>query len=51
MKPRIIRPSEEHEELDIRGVTPHAARIRVRSLMDGRRFLHEIVKLYADGSD
>jgi len=26
-------------------------RIRVRSLLDGRRFLHEVVKLYADGSD
>ncbi|HEU4516646.1 MAG TPA: M20/M25/M40 family metallo-hydrolase [Steroidobacteraceae bacterium] len=25
-------------------------RMRVKSLMDGRRFLHEIVKLYADGS-
>ena len=24
-------------------------RIRVKSLMDGRRFLHEVVKLYADG--
>lgn len=24
-------------------------RIRVKSLMDGRRFLYEIVKLYADG--
>jgi acetylornithine deacetylase/succinyl-diaminopimelate desuccinylase-like protein len=26
-------------------------RIRVRSLMDGRRFLYEVVKLYADGPD
>jgi acetylornithine deacetylase/succinyl-diaminopimelate desuccinylase-like protein len=24
-------------------------RMRVKSLMDGRRFLHEVVKLYADG--
>jgi acetylornithine deacetylase/succinyl-diaminopimelate desuccinylase-like protein len=26
-------------------------RIRVRSLMDGRRFLYEVVKLYAAGPD
>ena len=26
-------------------------RIRVKSLMDGRRFLYEVVKLYADGAD
>lgn len=26
-------------------------RIRVKSLMDGRRFLYEVVKLYADGGD
>jgi acetylornithine deacetylase/succinyl-diaminopimelate desuccinylase-like protein len=26
-------------------------RIRVRSLLDGRRFLHEVVKLYADAPD
>ena len=26
-------------------------RIRVKSLMDGRRFLYEVVKLYANGSD
>jgi hypothetical protein len=26
-------------------------RIRVRSLMDGRRFLYEIVKLYADAAE
>ena len=26
-------------------------RIRVQSLMEGRRFLHEVVKLYADGRD
>ena len=25
-------------------------RMRVKSLMDGRRFLHEVVKLYADGT-
>jgi acetylornithine deacetylase/succinyl-diaminopimelate desuccinylase-like protein len=24
-------------------------RMRVKSLMEGRRFLHEVVKLYADG--
>jgi hypothetical protein len=26
-------------------------RIRVRSLMNGRRFLYEVVKLYANGAD
>jgi acetylornithine deacetylase/succinyl-diaminopimelate desuccinylase-like protein len=26
-------------------------RIRVKSLMDGRRFLYEVVKLYANGED
>jgi acetylornithine deacetylase/succinyl-diaminopimelate desuccinylase-like protein len=26
-------------------------RIRVKSLMDGRRFLYEVVKLYANGTD
>ena len=26
-------------------------RIRVKSLMDGRRFLYEVVKLYANGAD
>ena len=26
-------------------------RIRVQSLMEGRRFLYEVVKLYADGRD
>jgi len=26
-------------------------RIRVQSLMNGRRFLHEVVKLYANGAD
>jgi acetylornithine deacetylase/succinyl-diaminopimelate desuccinylase-like protein len=26
-------------------------RMRVKSLMDGRRFLYEVVKLYADGAD
>jgi acetylornithine deacetylase/succinyl-diaminopimelate desuccinylase-like protein len=26
-------------------------RIRVRSLLDGRRFLHEIVRRYADAAD
>ena len=26
-------------------------RIRVKSLMDGRRFLYEVVKLYAMGAD
>ncbi len=26
-------------------------RISVQSLMEGRRFLHEVVKLYADGQD
>jgi acetylornithine deacetylase/succinyl-diaminopimelate desuccinylase-like protein len=26
-------------------------RIRVKSLLDGRRFLYEVVKLYANGED
>ena len=26
-------------------------RIRVKSLLDGRRFLYEVVKLYANGTD
>ena len=26
-------------------------RIRVKSLFDGRRFLHEVVKIYADAPD
>jgi len=26
-------------------------RIRVQSLMEGRRFLYEVVKLYADAKD
>ena len=26
-------------------------RMRVQSLMEGRRFLYELVKLYADGQD
>ena len=26
-------------------------RIRVKSLLDGRRFLHEVVKIYADAPD
>ncbi len=26
-------------------------RMRVKSLMEGRRFLHEVVKLYADSED
>jgi acetylornithine deacetylase/succinyl-diaminopimelate desuccinylase-like protein len=26
-------------------------RISVRSLLDGRRFLHEVVKIYADAAD
>jgi acetylornithine deacetylase/succinyl-diaminopimelate desuccinylase-like protein len=37
---------------DVEGSHAHGLneRIRVRSLMDGRRFLYEIVKLYADGA-
>ncbi len=37
---------------DIEGSHAHGLneRIRVKSLMDGRRFLYEIVKLYADGA-
>ena len=26
-------------------------RIRVKSLMDGRRFLHEVVKIYANSKE
>jgi len=37
---------------DVEGSHAHGLneRIRVKSLMDGRRFLYEIVKLYADGA-
>jgi acetylornithine deacetylase/succinyl-diaminopimelate desuccinylase-like protein len=38
---------------DIEGSHAHGLdeRIRVKSLMDGRRFLYEVVKLYANGTD
>jgi acetylornithine deacetylase/succinyl-diaminopimelate desuccinylase-like protein len=38
---------------DAEGAHAHGLneRIRVSSLMDGRRFLYEVVKLYAEGSD
>jgi acetylornithine deacetylase/succinyl-diaminopimelate desuccinylase-like protein len=38
---------------DTRGNRAHGLneRIRVRSLMEGRRFLYEVVKIYADQGD
>jgi acetylornithine deacetylase/succinyl-diaminopimelate desuccinylase-like protein len=38
---------------DVEGSHAHGLneRIRVKSLLDGRRFLYEIVKLYADGAE
>ena len=38
---------------DVEGSHAHGLneRIRVKSLMDGRRFLYEVVKLYANGAD